>query len=379
MVERIYLMSEDGLSPLEEQRFESEEALQELIASHPELIDGEQIRPGDARRWILITREMGIANRWAVDHLIIDQDAIPTLVEVKRGENSQVRREVVGQMMDYAAHWTGTWSINEIRQTFENNEDDPEGALAALLQDDEPDTDAFWDNVATNLSAKRLRLLFLADKIPDELARVVEFLNEQMPRVEVLAVEVKQFTAESSSARTLVPRIIGRLSAKPSRSSGGSRSMTRSSFFEQLSGDDVRQAAEQLLDTARNAGAQLSWSTRGVNIRASHPLSSERVTVAWLFPPSYSWGRVRNFSFGTGTGVANRGTFGSNMKPELERRLREWCDQFKDDTFAQDTSGEGVVAYSVSPDDIVQHIDVLKSRLAKVIEDLASLKAPETP
>ena len=35
--------------------------LQELIAEHPELIDGEQIRPDDARRWILIAREKGIA------------------------------------------------------------------------------------------------------------------------------------------------------------------------------------------------------------------------------------------------------------------------------------------------------------------------------
>ena len=32
-----------------------------------------------------------------------DQDGIPTLVEVKRGSNAQVRREVVGQLLDYAA------------------------------------------------------------------------------------------------------------------------------------------------------------------------------------------------------------------------------------------------------------------------------------
>ena len=41
-----------------------------------------------------------------------------------------------------------------------------------------------------NLAAKRLRLLFVADALPDELAHVVEFLNEQMPYIEVLAVEI---------------------------------------------------------------------------------------------------------------------------------------------------------------------------------------------
>ena len=81
-----------------------------MIADHPELLDGQQIRRGHAGRWILITREKGIAPsqgeaaRWAVDHLIIDQDAVPTLAEVKRGSNPEIRRTIVGQLMEYAAH-----------------------------------------------------------------------------------------------------------------------------------------------------------------------------------------------------------------------------------------------------------------------------------
>ena len=64
--------------------------------------------------------------------------------------------------------------------------------------------------MASNLAARRLRLLFVADRIPDELARVVE-LNEQMPRIEVLAVEIKRFRGESLV--TLVPQVIGRTAA----------------------------------------------------------------------------------------------------------------------------------------------------------------------
>ena len=75
----------------------------------------------------------------------------------------------------------------------------------------EPDADAFWQAVATNLAAKHLRLLFVADDIPDPLARVVEFLNSAMPDVEVLAVEIKQFRGERG--QTLVPRVIGRIAA----------------------------------------------------------------------------------------------------------------------------------------------------------------------
>ena len=239
MAERIYTRGErGGLEPLEEEPFSTEDELQALIAEYPELLDGEQIRPGDPRRWILITREQGIADtpdaadRWSVDLLIVDQDAVPTLAEVKRGSNREIRRTIVGQLLEYAAHAAGTWTADKLRQTFEESTDDPDEVLADLLQGDE-ETDAddflkkvdgFWEKVATNLTARRLRLLFIADEIPDALEQVVKFLNEQMPGIEVLAVEIKQFRGESS--QTLVPRVIGRTAAKP-RESFSSRSHER--------------------------------------------------------------------------------------------------------------------------------------------------------
>ena len=171
MAERIYLRNgAGGLEPLEEEPFLTEDALQTLLAEYPELLDGEQMRPGDPRRWILVTREQGIADaagaspRWSLDHLVIDQDATPTLVEVKRGVNAEVRRTVVGQMLDYAAHAPRVWTADELRRTFEEGPDADE-RLANLLGDEASDADEFWDGVAKNLTAGRLRLLFVADAI----------------------------------------------------------------------------------------------------------------------------------------------------------------------------------------------------------------------
>ena len=185
MPERIYTSAGDGkLEALEETPFPTEAELQSLIAEHPELLDGEQIRPGNARRWILVSREKGIAAsagegaRWAVDHLIIDQDAVPTLAEVKRGSNPEIRRTIVGQLLEYAAHAPETWTAEELRVAFTHQAEarggDAEAELAAVLQvDGDPDVDGFWEDVSTNLAAKRLRLLFVADVIPDPLAPVV--------------------------------------------------------------------------------------------------------------------------------------------------------------------------------------------------------------
>ena len=62
MSERVYTLGEsERLEPLNEEPFSTEDDLQSLIAQHPELLGGEQIRLGAPRRWLLITREKGIS------------------------------------------------------------------------------------------------------------------------------------------------------------------------------------------------------------------------------------------------------------------------------------------------------------------------------
>ena len=384
MAERIYTTSGDGgLEPLEEAPFSTEDELQALIARHPELLDGEQVRPGDPRRWILITREKGISEhpdagaRWSIDHLIIDQDAVPTLAEVKRGSNPEIRRTIVGQMLEYAAHASQTWTADELRQTFEDTAGarglDPIDELRRLLQSDEdPDADAFWQTVETNLSARRLRLLFIADDIPDPLERVVEFLNAQMPNVEVLAVEIKRF--QGKSTQTLVPRIIGRIAGSESQGKSGSRAkLTRESFLNEFNSVEASDGAGRLLDVALESGAQLGWGSSSVTIRINCSAWPYPVTVAWLNLPSITsgWMGLRYASFGAAIFP------GSDYDPppgqELRKVLDPWVGQFANDSFARSQSGVGTKAYIVTYEDAARNIDLLASRLANVLSELKSL------
>jgi hypothetical protein len=200
----MYLVNEnDELIEMFEQPYDSEALLQKLLATHPSLLAGNQINPTTPRHWLLIAREAPLpseqddANRWSVDHLFLDQDAIPTIVEVKRSSDTRIRREVVGQMLDYAANGVAYWPVERIRAMFEGNcaaqGKDPQVVMQEFLVDN-PDPDNFWQQVKTNLQAGRLRMIFVADLIPPELQRVVEFLNSQMDPAEVLAVEIRQFT-----------------------------------------------------------------------------------------------------------------------------------------------------------------------------------------
>ena len=377
MPERIYTSADGGaLEAIEETPFSSENEIQELIAEHPELLDGEQIHPGDARRWILITREKGIASsssaaaRWAVDHLIIDQDAVPTLVELKRGSNPEIRRTIIGQLLEYAAHASETWTADELRDAFERRAGaqgrDARDELAALLQTDgEPDVDGFWEDVSTNLAAKRLRLLFVADDIPDPLARVVAFLNAQMPGIEVLAVEIKRF--HGKSAQTLVPRVIGRTSASPGRSRSGQR-LTRESFLDGFADENLKSVAERLLDAASQSGGEISYGdSYGLSIRAKCSAWRKPISVAWLYSlTGKGWMRTRDFSFGVNV-------LEDELPEELRTMLERWAGEFSTDSFAEDVSSKGVKAWAVSHDAVVDHQDLLVERLRTIFSELSSL------
>lgn len=239
----IFLLNNDELVTLAEQPYGSEELLQKLVAEHPHVLAGDQINPDAPRRWLLIRREQPLADeadgsgRWSMDHLFVDQDGIPTLVEVKRRSDTRIRREVVGQMLDYAANAVAYLSIEKIQANFaytcELQKREPEDVLADFLGPD-VEIESFWQAIKTNLQAGRLRLLFVADQIPKELRRIVEFLNAQMDPAEVLAVELKQFVGQS--LRTLVPRVIGH-TAEAERKQVGRRATKQwdeTSFFKEL-------------------------------------------------------------------------------------------------------------------------------------------------
>ena len=58
-------------------------------------------------------------------------------------------------------------------------------------------------------------MMFIADLIPHQLRRIVEFLNEQMSPAEVLALELQHY--RSGELRTIVPRLYGQTEAARQR------------------------------------------------------------------------------------------------------------------------------------------------------------------
>jgi hypothetical protein len=265
----VFFLREGELVEMVERPYASESVLQEHLAAHPELLSAEA--PEDERRrWLLVKREMGVADaedspdRWSLDHLFVDQDAVPTFVEVKRRADTRVRRQVVGQMLDYAANASSYWDAGTLRASFESRFSDPDSAAdeLAAFTEGEMDADDFWEAVAGNLKDRRLRLVFVADRIPRELRSIVEFLNEQLQLTEVIAVEVTQYADPDGNRVNIVPRIIGETEmarrVKRGGGAGGTRRarLSEEEFYAQMRAVYAPELAERVLALYEHAKAR---------------------------------------------------------------------------------------------------------------------------
>ncbi len=269
---RIFTENEHGiLVPMRVAAPPSEDELQHLIARFPEIVSEDD---GDL---LLIRREQGVpgeedgSDRWSLDHLFVTRSAVPVLIEVKRASDTRLRREVVGQILDYAANGAAFWQKGTLKAAFdktcEESGEDPDLILNEFLHDD--DSAEFWDQVEANLEAGRVKLVIAADSIPSELARVIEFLNEQM-RAEVRAIELRYFLG-GDGRRTLVPRIIGETErTRATKSSSGRVKRGPISVEEWLEeftnarGNDADTGARSHLDMIARLGGQTKvTSTQG--------------------------------------------------------------------------------------------------------------------
>jgi hypothetical protein len=140
-------------------------------------------------------------------------------------------------------------------------------AIRKLLgRDEESNIEDYWQLVESNLRSGKVRLLFVADETPRELRRLVEFLNEKMADVEVLAVEIKQFV--NNDQKVLVPRVIGLTEKSREGKDGEKPSKTDRTAFLNACKPAIAKFFERVLDLAEKRGHRVSWGTVGFSVQA---------------------------------------------------------------------------------------------------------------
>ncbi len=259
----IFVLNDQGvLVPIFEKAYESEDIFQKMLARFPELLlSGDDRTPYSGL--LMIAREQGVpieaggGSFYSLDHLFIDQNGVPTLVEVKRRSDTRNRRELVAQMLDYASNGLACWTANDLRRSFERtcaaDERDPGAVLEAFLGEG-GDAEEFWQQVGENLRDERVRMIFVADEISVEMRRIVSFLNRQMRSSEMLAIELRQFVGEG--VRAFVPDVIVKPEAFSNGGTRGTVSMQPTWTEDRFMGVLGQKAGSAAVDVARSI---LNW------------------------------------------------------------------------------------------------------------------------
>lgn len=320
----VYTVHEDGSTEaMTRIRCKDEEReLQLILEKNPDLLPGDQIDPEDTRRWLLIKREMPVpdpytgSDRWSIDFFFVDQDATPTFVECKRFADTRSRREVIGQMLEYAAnghyYWTKEIIRNFAEEAAKQKDLTLEDALRSLrLANDEP-ADVFFERVQQNLREGQLRLVFFLEESPAELRSIVDFLNKQMERSEVLLVEARQYSLNGT--RIVVPTLFGYTEeARQAKrtitvaTAASRRKWDKGSFFADARAkliDAETKALETLYEQCLSLGCDISWgsgvTSGSFNVKELSICSRSLLTVSsngdlWL-----------NFPWLNGSEIADR-------------------------------------------------------------------------
>ena len=155
-----------------------------------------------------------------LDVVVIDADGQITLVECKLASNAQIRREIVGQVLDYAS---SLWrmSFEELDSRWRQRHPHNCGIIESLGAQDE-EASAIEAALTENLRLGRFNLVLAVDQINDGLRRIVEFLNDRTSAdLSVVTMELRY--AKHGDVEMLVPTVFGAELARAKAEKAGTK------------------------------------------------------------------------------------------------------------------------------------------------------------
>lgn len=170
-----------------------EAELQKILAEYPELIPGVSAGAQTCREFR--------SGAGPADIIVVDTAGELTVVECKLAADPQIRREIIGQMFDYAsALWK--MDIDDFASRWRAR------TIVPLFPEDSNDALSLRQQVRSNLEDGRFRIVLAVDAINPELKRMVEYLNAMSgPATSIIAVAYTRL--KDHETEILMPQIYG--------------------------------------------------------------------------------------------------------------------------------------------------------------------------
>lgn len=177
-----------------------EEAFQQMVQEvFPQVLASQFDRPA------IVAREVQTPEGGRVDVISIDQDGIVTLCECKLEKNAGSRREVLGQVLEYAGSFAGMPFEEFAARIRDRLDSDLVKAMREAAAEDF-DAEAWTEAVREQLATGNFRLVIAVDALTDTLRQTILYLNDRC-RFPVVAAELRLVTEDRTEF--LVPRLFG--------------------------------------------------------------------------------------------------------------------------------------------------------------------------
>ncbi len=196
--------------PLTEKLFQ-ENWLQKLIFDNPQILPVDNLEIGFSPL-IPLGREIS-TDVGFIDNLFISSDGYLTIVETKLWRNPEAKREVVGQIIDYAKELT-SWSFDKLDNEIKNKHPNKKGIIESINEFENIDNEynsVLIDNIHRNLKRGRFLLLIVGDGIRESVEDMVDYLSKSAQLLFTLGlVELQIYKRQDNDEMIVVPNLITR-------------------------------------------------------------------------------------------------------------------------------------------------------------------------
>lgn len=237
---KILAIDGETIKALDKAKFNLESDLQDYLEKYPSIIPLDEIVE-DASELICIGREVTVPSG-AIDLMYVDKEGLITIVETKLIKNPEIRRTVIGQLIEYASfvsQWTTDY-IYEIAATY-LEQTLTETMISYVGEFSEDD---FKYNIKDNLQNGKIRLIIAVDELNEPMRATVTFLNSHS-NFDILLLQVSSFE-ESKAKRVIIPKLFGYTTK-----SGKSRLPKRQWNLDEFLADAEKRCSKERVDVIK--------------------------------------------------------------------------------------------------------------------------------
>ncbi len=189
----------------------TEDWLQNLIHTNPQLVPASDLEPV-WRDLVAVCRELPCPAGF-IDNVFVTPQGYLVFVECKLWRNTEARRKVIAQILDYAKD-IADWQYDDLARAINSaNRTDFENPLYECVKDhpEAADEIAFVDRVSRNLRFGRHLLLIVGDGIQENLVSLVEHVQGHMGLQFMLGlIEIGIFRFQEQGGLVIVPNIVAK-------------------------------------------------------------------------------------------------------------------------------------------------------------------------